>query len=307
MKVQNKYQVWGIDLGGTKIEGVVLDVTNNIEPVWRDRIDTEANLGYHHILKRIAILVRRMKSETGLQIPRVIGIGTPGIRDPTTKRMRNCNTTCLNGRDLKNDLTDILNTSVLLENDANCFTLAEAKLGAGAAYDTVFGVIMGTGVGGGIVLRNELRPGLHHIAGEWGHNVLVPEGPPCYCGLNGCVETILSGPALETFYHDQTGKRLSLKTIVQRHHEAIDDAATQTVKRLIHFFGMALAQVVNVLDPDVLVLGGGLGNIALLHTEGRDSLYHFVFHEQPGTVLKRPQLGDSAGVFGASLLTLNLP
>lgn len=297
--------IWGIDLGGTKIEGVVLRDRRRLEVVARQRLATEADRGYDHILTRIAAMVEHLQEETG-QRPEAIGIGTPGARDPHTGLMKNCNTTALNGRPLLDDLRERLGLPVYMANDANCFAVAEANLGAvpSALPDArvVFGVIMGTGVGGGVVVDGRVLNGRQGIAGEWGHNFLDESGGPCYCGRTGCVETVISGPALERYYHRISGESLPLPAIVGRHRNGLDPHATQTVERLLHFFPRAIAQVINILDPDAVVLGGGLGNIDLLYTEGVAGVQRYIFNNRLDTVFLKPTLGDSAGVFGAALL-----
>jgi fructokinase len=210
----------------------------------------------------------------------------------------------LNGKPLKKDIEKILGIPVELANDANCFALAETKWGIvkQEAPDAklVFGVIMGTGVGGGIVFDGKIWNGHHGIGGEWGHNFLDESGGPCYCGKTGCVEKVLAGPALQAYYTSLTGNRLKLKDIVARYDS--DEAAKQTIGRLIHFFGKALSVVTNILDPDVYVLGGGVGNIDLIYTEGLRSLHQFIFNNTVDVKILKPSLGDSAGVFGAAAL-----
>ncbi len=234
--------LWGIDLGGTKIEGAILPSVTNAQPIIRTRIDTEAHKGYEHIVQQIATLVKQMKEQSGLQ-PTRIGFGTPGVLDPILHTMKNCNSTALNKMPLKKDLEEKLQIPVELANDANCFALAETQWGVVKEKmpqaKMVFGIIMGTGVGGGIVMDGKIWSGLHGIAGEWGHNFLDESGGPCYCGKSGCVETILSGPALERFYASITDKKLRLKEIVARHREGTDEAATQTIHRLAHFLEKA--------------------------------------------------------------------
>ncbi|MFN8221174.1 MAG: ROK family protein [Fimbriimonadales bacterium] len=290
---------WGIDLGGTKIEGVVLP-EGSVEPLCRMRVATEADRGYEHIVSRIVALVEQMEAETGIARPARIGVGTPGAAEPSTGRMKNCNSTALNGQPLPADLSASLGVEAVVANDANCFALAEATLGAAKDAEVVFGVIMGTGVGGGIVVHGRVLGGAQGIAGEWGHNVLDPEGDPCYCGRRGCVETVLSGPSLERFYFRISGERRRLPEIVAR--RGSDPHADATMERLFAKFGEALGVVVNILDPDVVVLGGGVGNIADLRTRGRDELAKHVFNPELRTQLRAPTLGDSAGVFGAAML-----
>ena len=290
---------WGIDLGGTKIEGVIMPVDSS-EPIYRARIDTEADRGYEHIVDRIATLVAQIEEASGIKRPDVIGVGTPGAEEPSTGLMKNCNTTCLNGKPLPADIATALGTKVIVANDANCFALAEATLGAAKGAETVFGVIMGTGVGGGIVVRGKVLNGAQGIAGEWGHNVLIPNGEMCYCGKRGCVEMVISGPRLQKFYKALSGEHRTLKEIVQR--VDTDSHAQATIDRLIDYFGKAISVVINILDPEVIVLGGGVGNVATLYTDGARSAEEYVFNTQMRTKIVPPQLGDSAGVFGAAML-----
>jgi predicted NBD/HSP70 family sugar kinase len=239
-------------------------------------------------------------------MPERIGFGTPGVLDPVLQTMKNCNSTALNGMPLKKDLEDILKLPVVLANDANCFALAETHWGAvkqkAPESRMVFGIILGTGVGGGIVMDEKIWTGRHGIAGEWGHNFLDESGGPCYCGKSGCVETVISGPALERYYEGITGKKIRLKEIVARHEQGTDDAASKTIHRLCHFFGKAVSVVTNLLDPDVLVIGGGVGNIDAIYTQGLQSLKQFIFNNAVEVPVIKPILGDSAGVFGAAAL-----
>jgi fructokinase len=287
----------GIDLGGTKIEGVVLDADKR--PVFRQRLATESAKGYGHILDRIAQVAeacRREAPECG-----TIGIGTPGAVSTRDGTMKNSNTTCLNGRRLHEDLIERIGMPVLLENDANCFALAEANAGAGRDAGLVFGVILGTGVGGGIVHRGELWRGPQHLAGEWGHHCIDPAGPACYCGQHGCVESLIAGPAVEQDYRQMSGASLPMTDIV-RAYRGGDLTATQVFRRFIDRFGRALANLIDILDPDVVILGGGLSNIDELYTLGRDAVARYVFNDELRTPIRRNQLGDSAGVIGAALL-----
>ncbi len=292
--------VWGIDLGGTKIEGVVLPAADSTEPVCRLRVPTEAAQGYGHVRDQINRLVEEMSREAGQ--PRAIGIGTPGVLDPETRCLKNSNTTCLIGKPLQTDLESDLGVDITLANDANCFALAEARLGAGRGASTVFGIIMGTGVGGGVVIDGRVLYGAQGIAGEWGHNVLDAAGPSCYCGRSGCVETFLAGPRLERFYQELCGQPRTLAEIFTRHQQGHDPDATKTIERLLSCFGRAVAVVINVLDPHVVVLGGGVSNIDALYADGVDEVGRWVFNDAMHTRIVRHQLGDSAGVFGAAML-----
>ncbi|MGL5216241.1 ROK family protein [Aeromonas hydrophila] len=298
--MSNRLLDWGIDLGGTKCECVVLE---GDEVLLRHRIPTERAGGYDHMIGQIAKLVAECADKIGQQ-PTLIGMGTPGARDPQTGLMKNCNTTELNGKPFKEDLERRLGVPVLIANDANCFALAETHLGAVRQHHpdakVVFGIIMGTGVGSGIVINGRILNGHHGIAGEWGHNVLSPDGPECYCGKRGCVETFISGPALEAWYEAKAKRHLSLAKIAAA--TAHDHVAKLTIDRLHLLFGQALANVVNILDPDVIVIGGGVGNVQSLYSVGRETILPFLFNPRFATPIIAPALGDSAGVFGAALL-----
>ena len=300
--------LWGIDLGGTKIEAVILEHASADAVVDRFRIATEADQGYDHVVSRIVQLVESMKVRTGLS-PSFIGFGTPGAIDPRTHLLKNSNTTCLNGKPLHLDIENALGIPVKLANDANCFALAETLMGAvpDSAPDSevVFGVIMGTGVGGGLIVHGKPVTGLHGIAGEWGHNFLDASGGMCYCGKIGCVERVISGSALQQFYQKRSGFNHKLKHIVDLARLGKDKTATETLERLIHFFGMGISVVINIIDPDVIILGGGVGNIDELYTKGVVAALEFSFNSKLDTKFLRPKLGDSAGVFGAAMLGLD--
>ncbi|NMM48370.1 ROK family protein [Marinigracilibium pacificum] len=298
----------GIDLGGTKIEGILITKNESIYEVKRRiRVPTEREKGYDHILNQISYLVNKLRKESPEAINK-IGICTPGTFDPDTGSLNNSNTTCLNGKNIKHDLSTSLDIEVLIENDANCFTLAEATMGALSKLEkkpnVVFGVILGTGVGGGIFINEKSLSGKNGIAGEWGHNFLDNSGGSCYCGKVGCVETVISGVALESYYHSISGKIKSLAEIVQLHDNETDQQAKQTIKRLTTYFGKALAQVINILDPDAIVLGGGVSNIPYLYTDGVNEIKKHLFNDDLKTPILKPELGDSAGVFGAAALTM---
>lgn len=295
--------LWGVDLGGTKIEGAVLD-GHPSKTLCRFRIPSHSAEGYERVLSQIKQLLSKMESEVNAS-PRCVGFGTPGTLDPRSGLLKNSNSVCLNGMPLHADLQELLGTQVELANDANCFALAEASFGTAAGAKSVFGLIMGTGVGGGIVVDGKLIGGAQGIAGEWGHNPLEPGGALCYCGKTGCVETVLSGPALERYYHTQAGQHLGLKDIVALARTGSDEHAIATMNRLVTFFGRALSTVINILDPEVVVLGGGVGNIDELYSLGVESLEQNVFNPELLTQVRRPTLGDSAGVFGAAQLTIN--
>ncbi|WKV11555.1 ROK family protein [Marivirga harenae] len=296
--------LWGIDLGGTKIEGVVLKSKAEPDVLLRRRVATEAEQGYEHIKEKIRLLVDQMAEEIGFR-PYSIGIGTPGSTDPETGLLKNSNSTNLNKQTLHKDLIELLGIPVFIANDANCFAVAETQMGIVKEKfpnaEVVFGVIMGSGVGGGLVINGKVWNGKHGIAGEWGHIFLDEDGEDCYCGKHGCVETILAGKALERFYKKNSGVNKKLKDIMADRSE--DEYAQKTYERLIHFFGKGLAVIVNVIDPDVIIIGGGVGNIPYLYDEGIESVQKFTFNPDLKTPIVKPKLGDSAGVFGAAFLT----
>ncbi len=298
--------LWGIDLGGTKIECAVLSAQDLTQVIARERIDTEASKGYEHIISQVARLVTRVSDQLGV-IPTCIGFATPGVLNPATQTMKNCNTTSMNGRPMAADLTKALGVEVRLANDANCFALAETLMGAvqevNPNAEVVFGIIMGTGVGGGLVVHGQVINGFHGIGGEWGHNILEEGGKSCYCGKSGCVEHVISGPALEEYYEAVSGQKLRMPQILQGHLAGTDSAATATIERMLENFGRAVSTLINVLDPQVIVIGGGLGNIDLLYTEGIERIKKYIFNSgEVLTPIVKPKLGDSAGVFGAALL-----
>lgn len=297
--------LWGIDMGGTKMEGVILRSAKNPEVLFRTRVPTEADKGYQHILNQTKKLVDLMRDEAGFS-PAKLGIGTPGVHDPRLGTMKNCNTVAMNGQPMKKDLEGLLGMKIEMANDADCFALAETQLGVVKQKfpdaRVVFGVIMGTGVGGGIVVDGKAIIGLQGIAGEWGHNFLHESGGPCYCGKSGCVENVISGPALEKYYFNETGNKRLLKDIVALAESKADPMAQKTMQRLIEYFGIALSVIVNILDPDVIVIGGGVGNIDLLYDRGRESVKKYIFNHTLDTPIVKPSLGDSAGVFGAAYL-----
>ncbi len=294
---------FGIDLGGTKIEGVVLDEQGKV--IERRRIPTEREKGYDHILSGIARVVREMEEVTGLTAEQV-GIGTPGTIDPPTGLMKNSNTVVLNGQPLGMDLERMIGKPLTFANDANCFAVAETLMGCvpeeAPDAKVVFGVILGTGTGGGVIVDRKIIAGAQGIGGEWGHTYLDQSGGHCYCGRVGCTEQILAGPALERYYLRMSGRSLSMREIVPRHRAGTDPAATRTIERFLHFFAKGIANIINVLDPDVVVLGGGLGNIEELYTDGVPQVVDHLFNPRMGTKFLKPKLGDSAGVFGAALL-----
>lgn len=303
-KISNA-SLWGIDLGGTKIEGVILKSAEDPEVLFRDRVPTEADQGYDHILHQVHKLVKMMCEFAG-STPWRIGVATPGVHDPRLGTMKNCNTVAMNGKPMKQDLEKLLGLPLEMANDADCFALAETQLGVVKQRfpdaRVVFGVIMGTGVGGGIVIDGRAIIGLHGIAGEWGHNFLHESGGPCYCGKTGCVETVISGPALERYYLNESGKKKTLRDIVALAESKVDPTAQRTMTRLVEYFGVSLSVIINILDPDVIVIGGGVGNIDMLYEKGAESVRKYIFNHGLETPIVKPSLGDSAGVFGAAFL-----
>ncbi|HEY8432330.1 MAG TPA: ROK family protein [Sandaracinaceae bacterium] len=293
----------GVDLGGTKIEALALDEDGR--ELVRRRVPTPQAEGYDAIVAAVRDLVLEVERELGER--GTVGVGTPGAISPKTGLLKNSNTVALNGRPLDRDLSAALAREVRIANDADCFALSEATDGAAAGAPIVFGVIAGTGVGGGIVVEGRLLSGPNAIAGEWGHDPLpwpsadeLP-GPPCYCGKRGCIETWLSGPGLSADHERASGERLDAKAIAAR--AAAGDAAAQaTLDRHADRFARALAMVINVLDPHVVVLGGGVSNLAHLCEAILARWERYVFGDGVRTRLVRARHGDSSGVRGAAWL-----
>ena len=286
------YQI-GVDLGGTKTEIIVLD--ENLNVIERKRVLTPQN-NYDEIINTITTLV----SDVSQSISDFsLGICCPGAISKQTGLIKNSNTQCLIGKSLKEDLENKIQKNISIENDANCFTIAESKLGAGIGFDLVFGVIMGTGVGGGIVIDDTLHSGRTNIAGEWGHHTLHQNGNSCYCGKKGCVETYISGPSLEKRWNQFTGLTQTMPEIIENFDNRI---GKQWKNEFLENFGHGLANVIAILDPDAIILGGGLSNIDFLYDEGKESIYSKVFSDMIKTPILKNNLGDSSGVFGAALL-----
>ncbi|MGZ5032186.1 MAG: ROK family protein [Usitatibacter sp.] len=292
----------GVDLGGTKIELAALDASGAMR--LRRRVPTPAS-DYEAIIESVGTLVEAAERELGA--PGTIGVATPGAVSLATGRIKNANSTCLNGRALREDLERRLAREVRLANDANCFALSEAVDGAGRDAGVVFGVILGTGVGGGIVVDRRVIAGANAIAGEWGHNALplpAPEDHPlplCYCGRPGCIETYLSGPGLAADHARATGERLPVEEIVARAQSG-DAHCADTLERYARRLARSLAGVINILDPDVIVLGGGLSNVAGLYERVPQLWKEHVFSDEVRTRLAAPVHGDSSGVRGAAWL-----
>ena len=292
----------GIDLGGTKTEIIALDERRN--ELLRRREPTPAG-DYDATIALIARLVR--ESEIAIGKRGSVGIGTPGSISPADQRIRNSNSTCLNGRTLRSDLERAIGRQIRIENDANCFALSEALDGAARDAPVAFGVILGTGVGGGIVVHGRILRGANRVAGEWGHNALpwpaadeLP-GPGCYCGKTGCIETFLSGGGLAHDYEQTAGEQLAAPDIVER-AGSDEAAAAQTMQGYENRLARALASIINVIDPHVIVLGGGLSNIRRLYDNVPRLWSRWIFSDTVRTRLVPNYHGDSSGVRGAALL-----
>jgi fructokinase len=292
----------GIDLGGSKIEVVAMD--NSGQELLRRRIPTPQG-DYAAILNAIVELVHHTETQTGTDC--TIGVGTPGALSRATGKLKNSNSTCLNGTAILDDLERLIGRPVRMSNDANCFALSEAIDGSGAKASVIFGVIAGTGCGAGIVINGSVLTGLHGVAGEWGHNPLPwateeeRPGPDCYCGKKGCIETYLSGPGMARDHRISTGRKLRPETIVQRASSG-DAASEATMARYEDRMARALAHVINILDPDVIVLGGGMSNIARLYENVPKLWGRYVFSDVVETKLLPARHGDSSGVRGAAWL-----
>lgn len=303
----------GIDLGGTKIEGILLEA-NKIIDVFRRPTPKD---DYGMTVDAIVSVITELEQRHQISEPLPVGIGTPGAISHRTGLMKNCNSTCLNGRNLLRDLSDQSGRPVRIANDADCFALSEASDGAGADGQSVFGVILGTGVGGGFCYRGELLQGANAICGEWGHNPLalnalstftessVTAGRPCYCGRRDCVESWLSGPAFEATYAERNGREASAKEIVAN-IDTDADAAFVT-EQYCHLLALALSGVINIIDPDIIVLGGGMSNNAVLYDRLPEILPTYVFSDQVNTVIRPARHGDSSGVRGAAWLWPETP
>jgi len=292
----------GVDLGGTKIEVAALDGQGVI--VQRRRIATPQG-DYRQSVQAIVNLVVALEDELG--ISGTVGIGVPGSISPTTGLIRNANSTCLNGKPFKQDIEQLLKRPVAVSNDANCFALSESTEGAAAGASSVFAVIMGTGTGSGLVMNGHVINGANGIAGEWGHNPLPwpssaeNPGPDCWCGLQGCIETWLSGPAMTRDHQESTGVEMGADLIVAASKDG-NQQAEKTLQRYEHRLARALAQIINVLDPEVIVLGGGMSNIKRLYTTVPAIWNAYIFSAGINTQLVAPVYGDSSGVRGAAWL-----
>ena len=294
----------GVDLGGTKIEAAVLDSTGEI--IFRERLPTPKNQ-YRETLNTIATLVQQVRQAVPAVQQANVGIAAPGALSPKTGLLKNSNSVCLIGKPLQQDLEQQLRCAVRIANDADCLTLSEAVDGAAARYNLVFGIILGTGVGGGLVVGKQLLSGPNAITGEWGHNPLPwpldheRPGPLCYCGKSGCIETFLSGPGLERDYSAASHLNCHAEEIVQLAHSG-DPLASQTLERYWDRLARAIAHVINIVDPDCVVVGGGVSNISELYQQLPVRLPGYVFSDTVETVIVPARFGDSSGVRGAAWL-----
>lgn len=287
----------GIDLGGTKIEGAFLSPGGEI--LLRKRIPSPARTGYGPVVREVGDLARSLISRLPAGTPHTLGCAIPGSMDLETGLVRNANSTCLIGRPLARDLEQAAGHPLAVRNDADCFTMAEARDGAGQGFETVFGVIMGTGCGGGIAVNGRVDEGPNRIRGEWGHVSLDPAGERCWCGSLGCVETMISGTGVQSRFARETGRDLDMRAIMDLARQG-DEECARTFDRFLHDFGRALGGLVSILDPDCVVLGGGLSNIDELYEEGAARMRSWAFHDDLPTPVLKNELGDSAGVIGAA-------
>ena len=289
----------GIDLGGTKTETIILDENGN--EIERLRKDTPQN--YNGTLDTLCGLVNYLEDK--YQKKCTVGIGTPGALSKESNCIKGGNSTWLNGRPLKNDIELRLQRKVILENDANCFALSEAYDGAGSKHEIVFGVILGTGVGGGLVINKKIINGFNNIAGEWGHNQM-PIGSndkwnrhDCYCGKKGCIETFLSGPGFSNHYFDMYKVKLDAK-IIQENANKGDEQALEFIFQYLDYLARGLAQVINIIDPGAIVLGGGVSNMKQIYGNINPKLKKYVFSDTVNTEIVKNNFGDSSGVRGAA-------
>lgn len=288
----------GMDLGGTKIEGIVLDSSDN--EVFRKRIPTEVDKGYERIIDNIVTLYRDLAAAID-NAPHTFGMGTPGAISPRTGLLKNSNTVVMNGRPVKMDLEARLGRKIEIQNDANCFAMAEAMHGAGQGKSMVFGVIMGTGCGGGLVHNGKVHTGAQAIGGEWGHMSIDPNGPKCYCGANGCIECYISGGGLTKRYAERYGEQKPLIE-VENAYFAGEPRAVEFMQTFFVHFGRSVANLINLLDPDIIVLGGGFSKFKAIYTEGIREVERQVFSDSLETPIVQHLIGDSAGVLGAAYI-----
>jgi len=291
----------GIDLGGTKIEAILLDPDGR--SLLRERMatprDPDGPAEYEKIRDAVHALIRSTLKKVPTGHDCTIGIGIPGTINDRSGRVQNANTTGLIGHPFQADLERLMGRPIAMENDANCFTLAEARGGVAKGYHLVFGIILGTGCGGGISIGGQIHTGRHRIGGEWGHFAVDPAGIRCYCGNRGCVETKISGGGVARSFFEHTGRRLTLEQITDGYRKG-DAACTTAFEQFLDDFGRCLGGLISVLDPDAVVLGGGVSNIDELYSLGLKQIRRYAFHDHVETPILKHQLGDSAGVIGAA-------
>lgn len=296
----------GIDLGGTKIEGVLLDTGDEkggrveYRELNRFRVPTDQERGYEAILGTVNEVQKKLALEIAGK-PYTLGVGTPGSISPKTNLLRGSNTVALNGKPVEKDLAAICGRPLDVENDANCFAMAEAIYGAGQGYRMVFGVIMGTGCGAGLIIDGKVWRGAMASGGEWGHHTIDPNGPDCFCGKKGCAELYISGGGLEKRYYSLFNEKRKLADILTDYR-----SGKAREKEFIEFFfdqfGRALSNIINILDPNAVVMGGGLSNVPEVYTFGVERLKRYVLSDYFDTPILKNKLGDSAGVIGAALI-----
>jgi len=289
----------GIDLGGTKTESILFDDKDNI--VHRERVPTPSQTSddYNNIIDTVSGLIADTTNHIPKSTEYTIGIGIPGIIDRKTHLVQNANTTSMIDRPFQKDLENRIGREIGIDNDVNCFTLAESLKGAGKGHKVVFGIIIGTGCGGGICIDGRIHKGKHGIAGEWGHFSVDPNGPLCFCGNRGCIETQISGTGVSNAFYRKYKKKLTVEEIVEGYQNN-DKPCMEIMNQFFEDFGRAVGGMISILDPDIVVLGGGLSNITALYDKGIKLSRQYAYHPSIETPIVKNKLGDSAGVFGAA-------
>jgi len=311
--LEKQSSFWGLDIGGENIEGLVLasfsENNDNPKVLARMRVPTEQNEGYQHVLERLKLTFDIIKKQVG-HSPHTIGVSVPGLVDIEHKVHKNCSVTCLNNKNLKKDLEQLLQVEVLIENDGNCLVLAETRLGIvkEKAPDAVnvFGAIMSTGVGGGWMLHHKLFRGKHHLAGEWGHTVISHTGKKCYCGKYGCLETFIGAPALQELYLKHTKQKANIKDIIQLSDALQSDARVEIVKHLVKYFSLAISNIVHLIDPEVIVIGGELCHFPELFEQGKEEIGQLIFDSKLQTTILKARFREGSSVYGAALIAAGL-